>query len=181
MYFYVLGTGYVPSCAENNFLAFLVRTETEKQGRTQKSRVPTRPVRVRPKSLIATSSDCEESSVNGSIESESTTLVEEGSYSDASEESEDQEVVDVVPVTCELCEQAPCDWDTFGEDIWEECNGLKEQGIENKAVFRVHAYKLYSCMQHGILHHFDRRRLPVCVCGEILDCLTPTIHMLDFN
>ncbi len=117
---------------------------------------------------IASSIDCEDNSANGSIESESTTLVEEGSHSDVSEESEEQEVVDVVPVSCELCGQAPCDWDTFGEEIWEECNGLKEQGIENKAV-RFHAYKLYTRMRHGILRRFDRRRLPVCVREEILD------------
>jgi hypothetical protein len=91
-------------------------------------------------------SNSEESSVNGRIELKSTTLVEEGSYSDASEEPEEQEEVDVVPVTCELCGQAPCDWDTFGEEIWEECNGLKEQGIENKAV-QFHAY-IPTCSMH---------------------------------
>jgi hypothetical protein len=48
------------------------------------------------------------------------------------EEEEDEE--EVVPQTCDLCGQDPCDWETSGEDIWEECNGLKEQGSDNKAV-----------------------------------------------
>ncbi len=41
-------------------------------------------------------------------------------------------------VLCNLCGQAPCDWENFGEEIWEECNNLKEQNFENKAV-RFHA------------------------------------------
>jgi hypothetical protein len=45
---------------------------------------------------------------------------------------------------------------------------MKEQGADNKAV-RFHAYKMYTRMRHGVLHHFDRQPLPVCVCGEILD------------
>jgi len=112
---------------------------------------------------------------NRSIESETTTLAEEGSYSDASEESEEQEVVDVVPVTCELCGQAPCDWETFREEIWKECNGLKEQGVENKAI-QFHVYKLYKRMRHDILRHFDRRHLPVCVRGEILGSWPDSNH-----
>jgi hypothetical protein len=45
------------------------------------------------------------------------------------------------PMLCNLCSQAPCDWENYGEEIWEECNSLKEQGMENKAV-RFHAYKM---------------------------------------
>ena len=37
----------------------------------------------------------------------------------------------------------------------------------NKAV-RHHAYKMYTHMRHGVLHHFDRRPLPVCIRGEIM-------------
>jgi hypothetical protein len=44
---------------------------------------------------------------------------------------------------CDLCGQVPCDW----EKIWDECNSLKEQGQDNKAV-RYHAYRVYNiaCM-----------------------------------
>jgi hypothetical protein len=35
---------------------------------------------------------------------------------------------------CNLCGQSPCDWESYGEKILEECNNLKEQGFENKAV-----------------------------------------------
>jgi hypothetical protein len=54
---------------------------------------------------------------------------------------------------------------------------MKEQGADNKAV-RFHAYKMYTRMRHGVLHHFDRQPLPVCVCGEILDelCWLPNGH-----
>jgi hypothetical protein len=72
------------------------------------------------------------------------------------------------PVACDLCGQAPCDWDSFGEEIWEECNSLKEGGLDNKAV-RCHAYKLHTRMRHRILRRFDQRPLPICVHGEIKD------------
>jgi hypothetical protein len=58
--------------------------------------------------------------------------------------------------------------DSFGEEIWEECNSLKEGGLDNKVV-RFHAYKLYTRVHHGILHHFDQRPLPICIHGEIID------------
>jgi hypothetical protein len=72
------------------------------------------------------------------------------------------------PVPCTLCGQVPCDWDSFGEEIFEDCEELKAQGADNKQV-RFHAYKLYTRLRHGILRRFDRRPLPVCVRGEIMD------------
>jgi hypothetical protein len=80
----------------------------------------------------------------------------------------EEDVVGPDPVTCYLCGQAPCDWDVFGEDIWEECNNMKEGGSDNKAVM-YHAYKLYTRMRHGVLQRFDHRPLPICVRGEIMD------------
>jgi hypothetical protein len=54
-------------------------------------------------------------------------------------EVEDEEVDEALevnkdPVACDLCGKAPYDWDLFGEEIWEECNSLKEGGLDNKAV-----------------------------------------------
>jgi hypothetical protein len=72
--------------------------------------------------------------------------VEEESEAEDDEELEDKES----PVVCELCGQAPCDWQLFSEEIWEDCNGLKEAGADNKAV-RFHAYKMYTGLRHGIL------------------------------
>ena len=89
---------------------------------------------------------------------------EEELSSDLEEEAQAGEEV----VICDLCGQVPCDWDTFGKEIWEECNGLKDQGMDNKAVC-YHAYRMYTRLRHGVLHCFDRRPLPVCVQGEIMD------------
>jgi hypothetical protein len=72
------------------------------------------------------------------------------------------------PVICDMCGQAPCNWESFGEDIWEECHALTEAGMDNKAV-RYHAYKIYTRMRHGVLHRFDQQPLPICVRGEIMD------------
>jgi hypothetical protein len=89
---------------------------------------------------------------------------------ESEEDSEDEEEVagKADPIIFYLCGQSPCDWDTYGEELWEECNRLKEAGADNKAVC-FHAYKLYTWMGRGVLHHFDRRPLPVCARGEILD------------
>jgi len=35
----------------------------------------------------------------------------------------------------------------------------------------------YTHMRHGILHWFDQRQLPVCVCGEILDSWPDPNHI----
>jgi hypothetical protein len=122
---------------------------------------------------VITPSDAEESVHNSSVDdSGSETVV----YSEAETEEEEEELVDPAPVTCDLCGQAPCDWELFGEQIWEECNAMKEQGSDNKAV-RYHAYKLYTCLRHGVLRCFDRRPLPVCVRGEILDSWPDPDHV----
>jgi hypothetical protein len=80
------------------------------------------------------------------------------------------------PVPCTLCGQEPCDWDTFGEEIWDDCEELKSQGADNKQV-RFHAYKLYTRLRHGVLRRFDRRPLPVCVRGEIMDSWPDPNHV----
>jgi hypothetical protein len=102
-------------------------------------------------------------------ESEESSEVEDEEVDEALSEKED-------PVVCDLCSQAPCDWETFGEEIWEECNSLKEGGLDNKAV-RFHAYKMYTRMRHGVLRRFDRRPLPVCVCGAITDAWPEADHV----
>jgi hypothetical protein len=84
----------------------------------------------------------------------------ESSEVDAESEEEDSDVEEEPQskeelVTCEMCGQGPCDWETFGEEIWEECQGLKEQGMDNKAV-RYHTYRMYTRLRHGILRNFDR-------------------------
>jgi hypothetical protein len=99
--------------------------------------------------------------------------VDEEEEEDSEVEDEEVEVDEALevngdPVACDLFGQAPCDWDSFGEEIWEECNSLKEGGLDNKVV-RFHAYKLYTRVRHGILHHFDQRPLPICIHGEIID------------
>jgi hypothetical protein len=116
---------------------------------------------------VAVTPSDEEDSFHGSSCDESGTMVETGSES-ASETEDEEELAEPDVVTCDLCGQAPCDWDTFGEEIWEECNNMKEAGSDNKAV-RFHAYKMYTRLRHGVLRRFDRRPLPVCVRGEIMD------------
>jgi hypothetical protein len=69
---------------------------------------------------------------------------------------------------CDLCGEAPCDWETFWGTLWEEYNVLREEGVENKVV-RHHAYKLQIHVRHGVFCHFDHKPLPVCVCHEIKD------------
>jgi hypothetical protein len=32
-----------------------------------------------------------------------------------------------------------------------------------------HAYRLFTRLRHGVLRKFDRRPLPICVRGEIMD------------
>lgn len=99
------------------------------------------------------------------------TTHEDLSEEEVEESSEEEEE----PIPCTLCGQVPCDWDSFGEEIWEECEALKAQGADNKQV-RFHAYKLYTRLRHGILRRFDRRPLPVCVRGEIMDSWPDANH-----
>jgi hypothetical protein len=88
----------------------------------------------------------------------------QGSEMDSNEEPQSEEEA----VACDMYGQVPCDWDTFGEEIWEECHVMKEQGMDNKTV-RYHAYRMYTRLRHGILCHFDHQPLPVCMRGEIMD------------
>jgi len=69
---------------------------------------------------------------------------------------------------CDLCAQRPCDWVTFGEAICEECNVMADEKYPPNMI-RFHAYKIYTRLRHGILCKFDRRPLPICVRGEIMD------------
>jgi hypothetical protein len=76
-------------------------------------------------------------------ESEKDSEVEDEEMDEALEENKD-------PVICDLCGQAPCDWESFGEEIWEECNGMKEAGSDSKAA-RFHAYTMYTRLRNGVL------------------------------
>jgi len=69
---------------------------------------------------------------------------------------------------CSFCGQIPCDWETFGDIIFDECTELKDGGLDNNQV-RYHAYRQYTRLRHGVLRRHDRRPLPVCVRGEIMD------------
>ncbi len=93
-----------------------------------------------------TSSDVEDSS------SDSSKL--EGESNSEDETKDEEELIEVALATCDLCSQAPCDWVVFGEEVWDECNNLKEQDSNNKAV-QYHAYKMYTYLRHGVLCHFD--------------------------
>ncbi len=97
----------------------------------------------------------------------------ENSEVDASSEEgsevEDEEVDEALeenkdPVICDLCGQAPCDWESFGEEIWEECNGMKEAGSDNKAV-RFHAYTMYTRLRYGV---FDALIEDPCPCVSVV-------------
>jgi hypothetical protein len=121
---------------------------------------------------VVTPSDVDASSTTSSSDGGASVLEAESK----SECASDEEELSVEPVLCDLCGQAPCDWELFGEEIWEEGNSLKEQGIENKAI-RHHAYKMYTRMRHGVLRRYDRRPLPVCVRGEIMDAWPEANHV----
>jgi hypothetical protein len=69
---------------------------------------------------------------------------------------------------CVYCGQNPCDWVTFEADICEECGELEQEKCNNKEI-RYHAYRLYTRLRYGVLRKFDRRPLPICVRGEIMD------------
>jgi hypothetical protein len=69
---------------------------------------------------------------------------------------------------CVYCGQNPCDWVTFEADICEECEELEQEKCNDKEI-RHHAYRLYTRLRYGVLRKFDRRPLPICVRGEIMD------------
>jgi hypothetical protein len=69
---------------------------------------------------------------------------------------------------CVYCGQNPCDWVSFEADICEECEVLEQEKRNNKEI-RYHAYRLYTRLRFGALRKFDRRPLPICVRGEIMD------------
>ena len=86
-------------------------------------------------------------------------------------------VVELVspPKPCELCGQSPCDWISFGDQIIEECDEMMDQNLPTNQI-RFHAYRLYTQLRFGVLHKHDRRPLPVCVCGEIMDSYPDPNH-----
>jgi hypothetical protein len=45
---------------------------------------------------------------------------------------EDAVVVDKAP--CVYCQQVPCDWETFGTEICEDCEALEEKGCTTKEI-----------------------------------------------
>jgi hypothetical protein len=75
---------------------------------------------------------------------------------------------DILKEPCVYCGQTPCDWALFKEEIVEECEVLEELKHSNKEI-RHHAYRLYTRLKHGVLRKYDRRPLPICVRGEIMD------------
>jgi hypothetical protein len=106
------------------------------------------------------------------LEAEDVTLVVESdaNSSELVSVSEDtNEEDDVCPKEpCSFCGQVPCDWDTFGDEIFDEGMQLKDSGLENNQV-RYHAYRHYTRLRHGVLRKHDRRPLPVCVRTEIME------------
>jgi hypothetical protein len=69
---------------------------------------------------------------------------------------------------CVYCGQNHCDWVTFENEICEQCEELEEEKHNNKEICH-HAYRLYTRLRYGVLCKFDRRPLPICVRGEIMD------------
>jgi hypothetical protein len=133
---------------------------------------PSATVEINSRCVAVTPNDPEENG-NDSYVEDSVTVLEAESELECESGLEEESVE---PVTCDLCGQTPCEWEVFGEEIWEECNSLKEADMENKAV-RHHAYKMYTRMRHGVLHRFDRRPLPVCIRGEIMDAWPEADHV----
>ncbi len=64
--------------------------------------------------------------------------------------AEEDTVYVVDPTPCELCGQVPNDWKSFGEEIFEECEGVEGKGAEYQAS-HFHAYKLYTCFRLVVL------------------------------
>jgi hypothetical protein len=62
----------------------------------------------------------------------------------------------------------PCDWDTFGDEIFDEGMQLKDSGLKNNQV-QYHAYRHYTRLRHGVLRKHDRHPLLVCVRTEIME------------
>jgi hypothetical protein len=114
--------------------------------------------------LFVTLSDDEDTVASNSCTSDVVEVMSESIV----ESDEEDDTLEADPVPSDLCGQTPCDWDVFSEEIWEECNLMKEQGSENKAI-RYHAYKMYTRLSHGVLRRFDCRPLPVSIHGEIMD------------
>jgi hypothetical protein len=125
--------------------------------------------------ITPTAAEESETSIDGSG-SETLAYSDDDTQEEDEEGEEEEELIKPAPATCDLCGQAPCDWELFGEQIWEECNSMKEEGSDNKAV-RYHAYKLYTSLRHGILRCYDRQPLPVCVHGEIMDSWPDPDHV----
>jgi len=82
--------------------------------------------------------------------------------------SSDCEGQEVNKDPCTNCGQNPCDWLVFEEEICDECEQLVQEKRTNKEVW-FHAYRLYTRLRHGVLQKINRRPLPICVRGEIMD------------
>jgi hypothetical protein len=93
---------------------------------------------------------------------------EEDEDDEEEDEDEENEPMAVCP-RCDFCGQQPCDWEMFGDQIAEECDEMVEK-------IRFHGYKLYTRLKHGVLRRYDRRELPVCVRGEIMDSYPDPNH-----
>jgi hypothetical protein len=83
-------------------------------------------------------------------------------------EATDYNKEDAQKEPCSFCVQVPCDWEAFGDLIFDEGMELKESGLENNQV-RYHAYCHYTRLKHGVLRRHDRRSSPACVRGEIME------------
>jgi hypothetical protein len=99
------------------------------------------------------------------LEVEDGTLVVD---SDANSSDTDEEEDDCPKEPCSVCGQVPCDWETFGDKIFDEGMELKGSGLENNQV-QDHAYHHYTLLRHGVLRRHDCHPLPVCVRTEIME------------
>jgi hypothetical protein len=94
--------------------------------------------------------------------------VANSSESASDSEDTDEEEDDRPKDTCSFCGQVPCDWDTFGDEIFYEGMELKESGLENNQVC-YHAYRHYTHLRHGVYRKHDHHPLPVCAQTEIME------------
>ena len=76
---------------------------------------------------------------------------------------------------CEGCENDPCIWISFGEDVCNECESWKEvQTMMTSVVVhnnecRKYCYRKFSGILHGVLGKGVRKVLPSCLVRKIRD------------
>jgi hypothetical protein len=127
--------------------------------------------------LIPEDSLPEDSLRAGSNKEESCGKLQEDSSDESQQSKSSAGTTAAEKEPCVYCGQIPCDWSTFETEICGECEQLEDEKCNNKEIHH-HAYRLYTRLRHGVLRKFDRRPLPICVRGEIMDNWPDPNHSL---